>query len=432
VGHLARALSGGRCLFERNDLTEMGTIDMTQAIPQTTNVPPERLKRWDPGEDPEAATCPYRAAAKLHEGPDVFFNLVADIRNRGRPGSWVVTRYDLQREVLQNAEIFSSKGIAGFSALLGESWPLVPLELDHPDHAQYRALLNPLFSPARVAELEAGVREAAVELIEKVRAKGECEFMEDFGRPFPVGIFMRLMGLPLEEMPRFLDWEEGLLRGSTLEARVSAAANIKQYLTDLIADRRGKPTSDLVSFAVTARIDDRPLSDDAVMGICYLLFVGGLDTVAATLGFTFRELAFTPELQRELRADSGIIPDAVEEFVRAFGVVTTSRFLTRDHEFHGVTLREGDRVVIPLGLASRDDRVYENPHAIDFRRRNNRNISFSAGPHRCLGSHLARREFKIALEEWMARVPEFRVKDGEKTAVHTTGVWGVDHLPLVW
>jgi len=154
--------------------------------------------------------------------------------------------------------------------------------------------------------------------------------------------------------------------------------------------------------------------------------------VAATLGFTFRELARRPELQRQLRADPGLIPDAVEELIRAFGVVTTSRFLTRDFEFHGVTMHKGEMVTMPFGVASRDDTEYDKPDVVDFSRENTRNISFAAGPHRCIGSHLARREFRIALEEWTQRVPEFRIKDGETPVAHSAGVWGVDYLPLVW
>src|SRR5690606_5825589 len=146
---------------------------------------------WDPAADPDSAKCPFKAGSKLHdEGLDIFFN---PLDGRDPRGSWVVTRYELQREVLQDAETFSSHGIAGFSGLLGESWPLVPLELDPPEHAAYRMLLNPLFSPGKINQLEEGVRQSAIDLIEKVRAKGECEFMADFGRPFPVGVFMRLM-----------------------------------------------------------------------------------------------------------------------------------------------------------------------------------------------------------------------------------------------
>ena len=406
---------------------------MSTLVAERPDVPAHLVRRWDLSKDPDAEICPYRAAAKLHSGPPIFFNPGEDDpRAKGLGGSWVVTRYELQREVLQNAEVFSSYLISGFSRLIGEEWPLVPLELDPPEHMAYRMLLNPLFAPAKINALEAGVRQSAIDLIEKVRADGGCEFMEAFGRPFPVGVFMRLMGLPLEEAPTFLEWEEGLLRGPTMEARASAARNIKEYLLQLIAKRRANPVDDLASFVANSEIDGKPIPPIRALGICYLLFVGGLDTVAATLGFTFRELAQRPELQRQMRADPAIIPDAVEEFIRAFGVVTSCRYLTRDYELAGVKMRKGDIVTIPFGVASRDETEYRDPHVIDFKRENTRNISFAAGPHRCIGSHLARREFKIALEEWMTRVPEFRIRPDTQPVVHSVGVWGVDDLRLAW
>jgi cytochrome P450 len=405
---------------------------MPTLVTDRPDVPADLVRCWNLSQDPDAGDCPYRAGAKLHDRPDIFFNTEQPIGSNGPGGAWVVTRYELQREVLQTPAVFSSRGISGFSQMLGEDWPLVPLELDAPAHMQYRMLLNPMFSPARITQLEAGVRQATVDLIERVRADGGCEFMEAFGHPFPVSVFMRLMGLPLEEMPLFLKWEEELLRGASHEESAAAARNIKDYLLRLIAARRANPTDDMTSFAVTSTIDGKPIPDDALMGICYLFFVAGLDTVAATLGFTFKELAARPELQQQLRARPEIIPDAVEELIRAFGVVTTRRYLSQDYEFHGVKMKKGDVVSVPLGLASRDDREYADPHLVDFSRPNTRNISFSAGPHRCIGSHLARREIKIALEEWTTRVPEFRIKAGETPITHSEHLLGVDYLPLVW
>jgi cytochrome P450 len=406
---------------------------MSSSIAGRPDIPAHLIRKWDLSRDPEASVCPFRAAAKLLDGPDVFFNPgERHARAVGLGGNWVVTRQELQREVYQNPEVFSSHLISGFSKLMGEEWPLVPLELDAPEHMKYRIPLNSLFSPARINELDAGVREAAVELIEKVRDAKQCDFMEAFGRPFPVSVFLRLMGLPADEMPLFLEWEEGILRGETMADRARAANSIKNYLVQLIAARRAKPTDDLVSFLVSLKLDGQPISDERALGICYLFYVAGLDTVASTLGFAFRELAQRPELQQQLRAEPSLFPDAVEEFVRAFGVVVDYRYLTRDHEFHGVQMRRGDLVELPLGVGSRDPHEYPDPHRIDFRRENTRSITFAAGPHRCIGSHLARREFRIALEEWTVRVPEFRIRPGDQPRVQAESVWGVSYLPLAW
>ena len=163
-----------------------------------------------------------------------------------------------------------------------------------------------------------------------------------------------------------------------------------------------------------------------------MLFIGGLDTVASSLGFIFRELAQRPELQAQLRADGDLIPAATDEFIRAFGVVTTFRYATRDMDFHGAPIRKGDLVELPLGLSSRDDRVHDNPHEIDFQRKSKRSLTFSTGPHTCAGLHLARTEIRIALQEWMRRMPVLQVAPGGEIPTATESVWAIERLPLVW
>ena len=188
----------------------------------------------------------------------------------------------------------------------------------------------------------------------------------------------------------------------------------------------------MVSSFLACQIEGAPIPPDRLLGLCFMLFVGGLDTVASSLGFIFRELALRPELQAQLRADPALIPAAADEFIRAFGVVTTFRYATQDMDFHGAPIRKGDLVELPLGLSSRDDRAHEAPHDIDFHRAGKRSLTFSTGPHTCAGLHLARTEIRIALEEWMRAMPCLRLApDGEiKTA--TESVWAIETLPLVW
>jgi cytochrome P450 len=373
---------------------------------------------------------PHLANAGILDGPEIFYSPL--VLSAMRSGAWVVTRNHLIREVLQDADTFSSKHIAGFSTLLGETWDLIPLEIDGADHAMYRALLNPLFSPQRIDELESGIRQSCAELIDCCLARGECDFEEDFGHRFPVYVFLRLMGLPLELMPRFLEWETGLLQGKDFERAMVAAREVKNYLVGMIAERRRQPLGDLISFVVTAKVQDRLLTDDEALGTCYLLFVAGLDSVAGTLGFMFRYLAEHPEQQRLLRREPGLIVDAMEEMLRAFAIVTSNRFVTRDIDFHGVQMKAGDRIMLPMPVAARDELEYERPNEINFRRENLRHLTFSAGPHRCIGSHLARREIRIALEEWLKRVPEFHIPAGKTPIVRTAAVLGMTSLPLTW
>jgi cytochrome P450 len=392
-------------------------------VPPGLVVPYDILRVSGPQDDP------FEVLRELRAKPPIFYT---PVHFSSPVGAWVLTRAEDIRAVLQNPEVFSSKGVSGFSRLLGETWDMIPLELDPPHHTKFRALLNPLFAPKEIAKLAEGVRQSCIALIERAKARPDCDFMRDFGRPFPVLIFLQLMGLPAEDFDRFVVWEDNLLHGGSIEIRIGAAAAIRDYLRELASVRRSNPTGDLVSFAVQAEIDGVKLTDDEILGICYLLFVGGLDTVASSLGFYFRYLASHPEQQQKLREHPEAIPDAVEELLRAYAVVMVSRFAVADTEIGGVSIRKGDCVAIYTSFASADPADFESPEHIDLTRSPNRHIAFSYGPHRCIGSHLARRELVVALEEWVKRVPPFRITPGGEVRMHGGVVFGVDRLPLTW
>lgn len=392
------------------------------------HVPPHMVRDWAFSTAPGALEDPFNALSVLYDGPDIFWS--PHVRF-GTP-SWVVTRHELICEITKDPHTFSSAYQSGFSQLIGEDWDLIPLEKDPPDHDKFRTLMNPLFSPKEVARIEDSVRGTAERLVRAMAAEGQGDLMAAFARPFPVSVFLSLMGLPAELTPQFLAWEEGLLHGKTLQDRVDAAIAIKRYLTDVIAERRRRPTGDLVSFAVTSRVDGRLLDDEEVMGICYLLFVAGLDTVASTLGFIFKHLAEDQANQQLLRDEPGLRLAAIEECLRAFSATTSHRLLTRDLDFHGAPMKAGDRVTICWALSGLDPREWADPRRIDFRRENIRHTTFAVGPHRCIGSHLARRELKIALDLVLEHIPTFRIAPGEAAVTHATGVFGVDYLPLTW
>ncbi|MDO7843608.1 cytochrome P450 [Sphingomonas immobilis] len=391
------------------------------------HVPAELIKPFSFAGEPEMSRCPFSATSRLHEGPRIFWNPA----NPQFGGSWVPTRAEDIRYVLNTPSLFSNKGEAGFSGLVGEQWDLIPLELDPPEHGKFRQLLNPLLAPPAVAKLTPGVTERAVRLIEAVRAKGGCEFMDAFGRAFPIGVFMQLMGLPEEHYDTFVTWEFELLHSGDMARRVAAAVAIRDFLRTLASERRANPTGDLTSFVVQAQIDGKDLSDDEVMGILYLLFAGGLDTVAASLGFFFRHLAENPEQQTFLRENPDRIDKSIEEMLRRFSVVTVHRMCKVDLEMAGVQMRAGDWITINDSLGSLDPAEFDEPMEVDLDRKNVRHLAFSFGPHFCMGSHLARRELSIALHEWLARVPTWRIRPGSPVQVHG-GLFGVEHLELEW
>lgn len=372
---------------------------------------------------------PHAALAGLHEGPPVFFSASGEAPGRG---AWYITRMADLRYVLTNPATFSSVGSSGFARLVGEMWSLIPLELDPPDHLKFRNLLNPLFSPPAVAKMRSGIEARAVELIEPIRREGGCEFVSAFGRPFPVGIFLQLMGLPLVEMSTFLRWESDLLHSPKLEAKSFAAKEILGYLRDLLCQRRRAPTDDLISFAASAKLDGIALTDDEIIGICFLLFVGGLDTVASSLGFHFRYLAQHAADQALLRAEPQRIPKAVEELLRAFSPVLMNRRVMNDTELGGVQIKAGDRLLLATMTGNRDPEEFADPDRVQLDRKLNRHVAFSYGIHFCIGNHLARMELAAAQRAWFDLTPPFHIAPGEDAVAHGGTVFGVARLPLAW
>ncbi|MGE0388055.1 MAG: cytochrome P450 [Gammaproteobacteria bacterium] len=403
--------------------TEPGAL-----APIPPHVPPDLVYDFDPTLGAGMDSDPYAVIAALAGRPRIFWTR----RGLKPQGTWFLTRAEDMRAVLQRPELFSSRKSVQFSALIGEDWDLIPTELDPPRHTAVRAWLNPLLSPNRMAVIEDGARTTCVDILESLRARGGCEFVREFAQPFPVSVFLRLMGLPLGELARFCDWVNGLLHGIDLPARARAAGEIKRYLLGVIDDRRAAPGEDLVGEALKARIDGQPFTRDELLGFCFLVFGGGLDTVAASLGFWFRHLAEHPGLQARLRARPEIAGDAVEELLRRFSIVTTQRCALADTEIAGVRIRAGDWIACTLPMASVDPAEAGDPLTVDFDRPNKGHLTFSIGPHRCVGSHLARRELRIALEEWAARMPPFRLAPGRSPRVHAGGVFGVDELHLAW
>lgn len=370
---------------------------------------------------------PFLSASRLHDGPDIFW---ATDSGHGRP-AWVITRHTLQQEAFADYAHFTSQGGSGFEQILNVSWRLIPLDYDPPAHTLYRMVLNPFFTPAKVSDLDAAVRRVCDSLIAAFEHRGGCEFVSDFATPFPSHVFLALMGMPVAQAPQFLAWERALTHGLDPAERVGAAQAVCNYLTGFVRQQRAEPATDLMRGLMAARIDGRPLSDNEILAMCHTLYFGGLDTVYSTLGFILRHLATHPGFQSRLRDNPELIPQAVDELLRAFSVVSSRRCVTADFVFHGVEMRKGDLVVLPLYLAGRDPQAHANPHEIDLNRKSGR-LTFASGPHHCLGAHLARREIRIALETLLSRFNDIHIPPGDACEYHSGVTFGVDRLPLAW
>jgi len=372
---------------------------------------------------------PYLAAARLHDGPDIIWATEASL---GKPG-WVLTRNAHIREVFIDYQHFTSERDTSTGEVLGSMVRMIPVEVDPPEHHLYRRILNPFFTPAAVNGMGEMVQQTCDRLIDRIANPAACDFIEDFAAIFPNSIFLSLFGLPQEKLPQFLAWERQLLRAGD-QARhqeaAAAAGEIFRYLHGFLQQERAAPRAEFLRGILASSIGDRPIDETEVLGLCFLFYIAGLDTVYSTLGWIMRHLAMDQPLQDRLRANPGDIPKAVNEFTRAYGVAAPHRMVTADIEFNGVQMRKGDVVLLPTYLASRDPRAYDNPHQVDIDR-DSRSVTFGTGPHLCLGIHLAKREIRIVLESFLSRFRRISIPPGETYHFHTGGVLGVDRLPLV-
>lgn len=398
------------------------------AIDLPPHVPPELALEWPlspevPSEDPFTEIIP-----RIHEGPDIFYAV-----NGLAPGmpSWIFCRAEDIRNVFRDKEHFTSAGRPTLSHMLGETWNVIPVDTDGAEHAAYRALLNPLFTPARAAMLVDGAHELARELIGRFAARGRCEFIGEFARPLPVTLFLQMMDFPQERMSEFLEWEAAIISGTGMDKRQWAITNIKAFLLNAIAERRANPGPDLLSELMRGKVGEREPTEIEVFGMALNLFLGGLDTITSMAGWHFRHLAMNPEHQAELRARPEMIPTALEELLRAYALVTMNRICVKQVTIRGVTIMPGDTVTVSTPIAGRDPHAYTSPNEIRLDRAPV-HTAFAYGRHRCLGSHIARKELAVMLEEFLSAIPPFRVEEGAQVPMHLGAQMGLHALPLVW
>jgi len=346
-------------------------------------------------------------------------------------GFWCLTRYHDIHEAFQRPDLFSSR----LTNIPGREVELLPISLDPPRHTPYRRVLNKPMAPAQIAKLMDRIRERCNELVDAVLEAGECEFISAFAQPLPTTMFLQMLGLPAAELDQFLEWNHIILHvhgdeeGQARQRR--ANEELAAYLGTLVAARRDEPPrDDLVGALLAAEMDGKPLEDAEILGFLHLLFMAGLDTVTAALGWCWQFLAEHPGHRQQLLDDPALIPNAIEELLRFHSFVEDSRTVTQDIEFAGVTMKAGDRIMLPTSTAGRDDEQFVDAMVVDFHREPNRHIAFAAGPHRCVGSHLARAELTIAMEVWHERIPHYRIPDGATPVAHGGAVVGLDLLPL--
>ncbi|AZP81312.1 cytochrome P450 [Mycobacterium avium] len=337
---------------------------------------------------------------------------------------------------LKHTELFSSNMDA---VDLGNVRPLIPLQIDPPEHAKYRRILDPLFTPREMARREPLVTELVNEMIDRFAPRGECDFHAEFAVPLPCTVFLQLLGLPLEDLDRFLLWKDGVIRPAgdsgfdrRHESSAGVAQQIYEYFDKAIDEHIAVPRDDVLSAMIAADVGGQPLSREELLDICFLFLIAGLDTVTDSLDCFFVYLARHPQHRRQLVERPDVLPGAVEELLRwETPVPGVARVATQDVEVGGCPISKGERVSPLLGAANTDPAEFPDPEIVDFTRSPNRHRAFGGGPHRCLGSHLARMELRVALREFHRRIPDYEIRPGTQLT-YTAALRSVESLPLVF
>lgn len=346
----------------------------------------------------------------------------------------VTRRSDVEAALRSPLRFSSQEGAIN----LGNTSPLIPLQVDPPRHVKYRRILDPLFGPRQMAALQGDVTELVGQLIDSFCDRGSCDLHQELAVPLPCTVFLRMMGLPTEDLGELLTLKDGIIRppGITLAeqtpARQQTGQQIYRYFEEVLARRRAHPGDDLLSKILEAEVEGDHLTDDEVVGICFLFLIAGLDTVTDSLDCMFAYLAQHDDDRRRVVSDESIIPSAVEELLRwESPVPAVARVATEDVEMGGCPIAAGQQVMVMLACANTDDGAIGGAGTVDLGRNPNPHLSFGGGVHRCLGSHLARVELRVALREFHRRIPDYGIAPGA-TLAYTPGLRSLHTLPLTF
>jgi cytochrome P450 len=350
----------------------------------------------------------------------------------------VLTRMQEITEALRHPEIFSSNMDA---VDLQNKRPLIPLQIDPPEHKKFRKLLDPIFSPRKMAVMDEEVSILVNHLIDQFIGDGEVDFAKQFSVPFPSQVFLTLLGLPLEELDRFLIMKDGIIRPDYVtkspygsrevrDYQKQIADSVYDYFNEVLDQRELERKDDLLSHFLDAQVEGEGLTRNDILDICFLFLIAGLDTVTATLDCMMAFLAQHPEQRRQIVEDPSLIPNAIEELLRwETPVMGLARVAVADSELGGCPVHKGDQIMVLIGSANTDEAEFPDADDVRFDREVNRHIAFGGGIHRCLGSHLARMELRVALREWHKRIPDYEVEPGH-TLVYTPSIRSIEHFPL--
>ncbi len=405
-------------------------MDMTTtASAAPAHVPEHLVKRFDFRTG--LSSRPQEDIEKLLEGEPLFWSPTRHIMGK-EGGAWVVTRADHIRQVMGNPEIFSNSLQIDTLKYVEEDTHVGPLASDPPDHARYRGLINPLFTPKKMFDLSPKIKAWCDELIDGFIDDKRCDVNAEFAERFPTGVFLDLMGFPRDRLSEFVGWTQMFIHGKSREENLEGTRQIAEFFGNVYARPDEQPMNSVVHYLLTEEPGGRKLTRGEFIGVTFLLFTAGLDTVVSALGFIFRMLAEDQDLQKRMREDMDNLPRYIEEMLRLASPVTLQRIAVQDTEIDGVTIKKGDILALGLAAASRDPNTFEDPDTFDETRNPNPHFAFGFGIHRCAGAQLARRDLIIALQQWFIRIPQFRLASDTTVTADGGSILSLDGVVVEW
>jgi len=379
--------------------------------------------------DPEWSADPYPIQDDLRER--------CPIAHTGRfGGAWLPTRYEDVAAIAYDTERFSSRSIilSNFRpprelAPIGGS---PPISSDPPFHHDARKLLLPAFTKAQIAKQEPATRAFCHSLIDTFEGQDVVDAAGDYAQHIPMRVIADMLGFPPEDGPRFRVFVEDLLEGINLppEERIERVSRLFEYLLVQVHDHIDNPREDLTTYLLNVELYGQKLVPDHVVGTMALLLIAGIDTTWSAIGASLWHLAKNPADRGRLVTEPRLMPTAIEEFLRAYAPVTMARLVKEDMHWHGVDMKADDWVLLSFPAANRDPAQFDRAGEVIIDREVNRHAAFGLGIHRCVGSHLARMELRVALEAWLARIPEFTLADPAAVTWAAGQIRGPRALPL--
>jgi cholest-4-en-3-one 26-monooxygenase len=385
--------------------------------------------------DTFVAGVPHDMFDTLRRDAPLYFHPETD-----GPGFWSVVRYHDLEQISRDPRVFSSEwGITLFdvddSQL--EQQRMMMLMMDPPRHTKQRLLVNKGFTPRMIEQLHDRIRQAAVDIIDNIAERGECDFVVDVAAELPLQVIAEMMGVPQTDRHKMFEWSNRLIGSQDPEYAVStedatgAAIEMFAYANELAAAKRANPGDDIVSTLLAAEVNGERLTDVEFDLFFELLAVAGNETTRNLISHGMLALAENPDQRDLLLADPSLLPSAVDEMLRyASPVMYMRRTARADIELHGQQIKEGDKIALWYIAANHDPEVFADPHRFDIRRSPNDYLAFGGGgPHFCLGSHLAKLEIRVMFEELLARLPDVEL-NGPVQRLRSNFINGIKHMPV--